>query len=365
MLKHQFSLRVRGKKVIFNSPLRSSRNPLSLLRPRAVIRGEGYSLATSSSPSPPPPAPPSAGEPTLPRCRTSRSPESRSGRGRGAAGAGGPPPSAGGGVERAGVVASPPFSPQVLISGIDRKLQGQLNALGCRVLVRPERFQTAPQSLGGLRRGDLWLALTPKSAEGNRCRWEGAAPRLPRRPPPTLLGLAGKEGLSDSEHSPNPHPLETTKQGGGGIRCGRWAPGDAAREGVPAICWPRGICLRVPRSGRSYSLQPVTLPTPSPNILDALFCAFLLLPQFPHWRLRAVCRVFQFKYVLALHPSGAFPNGAKKEEVLTMANVNREGIYLAYLFVHRSLSDNNRVPPPHLTDKQTEASGVTGQSWMA
>lgn len=232
-LKHLFSLRVRGKKVIFNYPLRSSRNPLSLLPPRAVIRGEGCSLASSSSPPPPPPAPPSAGEPTLPRCRTSRGPESRAGRGGGAEGAGGPPPSAGGGVERAGVVASPPFSPRVLISGIDRKLQGQLNALGCRVLVRPERFQTAPQSLGGLRRGDLWRALTPKSAEGNHCRWEGAALRLPRRPPPPLLRLAGKEGLSDSEHSPDPRPLETTKQGGGGIRGGRWAPGDAARRGYP------------------------------------------------------------------------------------------------------------------------------------
>ena len=61
------------------------------------------------------------------------------------------------------------------------------------------------------------------------------------------------------------------------------------------------------------------LPTPSPNILDALSCAFLFLPQFPCWRLLAVSRVFQFKCLLALHPNGAFPNGAKKEEVLTMA----------------------------------------------
>lgn len=120
---------------------------------------------------------------TLPWCTTSRGRESEGW------GPSGPPPSAGGwGGPRAGVVASPPFSPRVLISGIDRKLQGQLNALRFRVLVRPERLQTAPQSLGGLRRGDLWPPLTPKSAEGNHRRRERrqrrASPRGPHLPRP-------------------------------------------------------------------------------------------------------------------------------------------------------------------------------------
>lgn len=66
---------------------------------------------------------------------------------------------------RTGVVASPsPFRPGALLRsvefGIDRKLQGQLNALRFRALVRLERLQTASQTLRGLRRGDLWRPLT-------------------------------------------------------------------------------------------------------------------------------------------------------------------------------------------------------------
>lgn len=45
-----------------------------------------------------------------------------------------------------------------------------------------------------------------------------------------------------------------------------------------------------------------------------------------------------------------------------MANVNRNRVYLAYLLVRRSLSGNNGVQTPHLTDELTEANGVTGQS---
>lgn len=179
----------------------------------------------------PGPGPPRAGEPTLPRCETSRGSESV-----GAVWLAGPLPSAGGwGGARARVVASPPFSPRVLISGIDRKLQGQLNALRFRVLVRPERLQTAPQSLGGLRRGDLWHPLTRKSPRAITVGGRGCAAPPPPRPPPPPLRLAGKEGLSSSEHSPDPRPLETTKQGGGGIRGGRWAPRGRRQE---RVSWP-------------------------------------------------------------------------------------------------------------------------------
>lgn len=139
-----------------------------------------FARVSSASPLTPAPGPATCGEPTLPRCATSRGRESE-----GWGPAGPSPPSEGWGGPRAGVVASPPFSPRVLISGIDRKLQGQLNALRYRVLVRPERLQTAPQSLGGLRRrGDLWPALTPKSAEGNPCRRGGSAAPPPRGPHP-------------------------------------------------------------------------------------------------------------------------------------------------------------------------------------
>lgn len=60
---------------------------------------------------------------------------------------------------------------------------------------------------------------------------EEAAPRLPPRPSPPPTMPAGREDLSDSEHSPDPRPLKTIEHGGGGIRGGRWAPGDAARRG--------------------------------------------------------------------------------------------------------------------------------------
>lgn len=108
-------------------------------------------------------------------------------------------------------MASAPISPRVLISGIDRKLQGQLNALLFRALVRPERLQTAPQSLRGLRSGDL----TPKSALGDHCSGEGAAPHLPEQPCFPLLRLAVKEGLSCSEHAPDRNSLEATSRGVG------------------------------------------------------------------------------------------------------------------------------------------------------
>lgn len=176
---HQLSPRAKKKRVILEFRLCSSGNPLSLLRPRAVRGGERYSLA--SPPRPPSPllrAPPRAGNPSFQGAL-----QAGAERARGGGPAGPSPPSEGWGGPRAGVVASPPFSSLVLISGIDRKLQGQLNALRYRVLVRPERLQTAPQSLGGLRRRrDLWPALTPKSAEGNPCRRGGSA-----APPPAAL----------------------------------------------------------------------------------------------------------------------------------------------------------------------------------
>ena len=52
------------------------------------------------------------------------------------------PPPAGGGVARGRGRGGLRPSRRVLISGIDRKLQGQLNALRFRVLVRPETLQT-------------------------------------------------------------------------------------------------------------------------------------------------------------------------------------------------------------------------------
>lgn len=138
----------------------------------------------------------------------------------------------------------------VLNSGIDQKLQGQLNTLRFRALLRPERLQTAPQSLGSLRCSDLWCPLTQKSPQGDRWAWEGATPP-PAAPAPTSPPrLAGKNGQSNSAETRST-PTPDRKTGG------RWNPA-AARRGCPGhLLTPRHLlasaCERLSQSSESVS----------------------------------------------------------------------------------------------------------------
>lgn len=77
-----------------------------------------------------------------------------------------------------------------------------------------------------------------------------APPPAALAPPPAALTpppmVAEREGLSCSEHSPDPRPLGTIEHGGGGIRGGRWAPGDAARRRCPGHLLARRQLLAGP-----------------------------------------------------------------------------------------------------------------------